>query len=358
MTTVAARGRPLPSGQALTAVGLLGSLRSLAVSPGCWMFTNMLFPSGVVTTPVISQPFGPVKKRRIVASGGIGRQHLVVANIGVVALVEHTGRDVRLDPEHAACIEPEAIRRAKDIPFDGAMLVGFGHGRIAAEHKDVPLKPAGLGITVLLAPADDMAIDVLGAGIGRIDCRSLVRTTVAVIGERAVDLLRGRVHRDPLRTVHLRGADFVCRGAGLYHDLRLAREAGTGVETMLTVHQRQPFALPIGVEPGDIEGAAFEEPQVRGAIVRRVGALTDKLVDVLAAFIVPHVDDHAVVSTEGHHRPLVFEAPQRRMFHWLSAADQMDRFRRSSRSGSARWDGARHRSAGRAHASGTQNPSW
>ena len=72
MTTVAARGRPLPSGQALTAVGLLGSLRSLAVSPGCWMFTNIVFPSGVVTTPVSSQPFGPVKKRRISPVAWIG----------------------------------------------------------------------------------------------------------------------------------------------------------------------------------------------------------------------------------------------------------------------------------------------
>jgi hypothetical protein len=64
---VAERGRPAaaPSGQALIAVGLVGSLRSREVSPGCWMLTNMLAPSGVVTTPVISQALGPVRKRRV-----------------------------------------------------------------------------------------------------------------------------------------------------------------------------------------------------------------------------------------------------------------------------------------------------
>ena len=79
-----------------------------------------------------------------------------------------------------------------------------------------------------------MTIDILGAGIGRID-RSLVRTTVAVIGERAIGVLGGRVDRNPLRTVHLCGTHFVCCGAGLHHDLRLAREARSRVEAVLTV---------------------------------------------------------------------------------------------------------------------------
>jgi hypothetical protein len=64
ITTVAERGRPEPSGHALTAVGFFGSPRSLDVSPGCWMLTNMVRLSGVVTTPVTSQPLGPVRKRR------------------------------------------------------------------------------------------------------------------------------------------------------------------------------------------------------------------------------------------------------------------------------------------------------
>src|SRR5262245_9375303 len=175
------------------------------------------------------------QKAADLASGGIRRQHLVVAHIGIVVLVEHAGRDVRLNPEHATCVEPEPIRGTKNIPFDGAVLVGFGHGGVAAEHENVPLEPVGLGITVLFAPADDMTIDVLGARIGWVDRRALVRTTGAVIGERAIDLLGGWVDRNPLRTVHLCGTNFVCCGAGLHHDLRLAREARSRVEAVLAV---------------------------------------------------------------------------------------------------------------------------
>jgi hypothetical protein len=67
ITMAAERGRPPagPSGHAPTARGAAGLLRSLAVSPGCWTLTNMLVPSGVVTTPVISEALGPVRKRRI-----------------------------------------------------------------------------------------------------------------------------------------------------------------------------------------------------------------------------------------------------------------------------------------------------
>src|SRR5215510_3155324 len=175
------------------------------------------------------------QKAADLARGRIRRQHLVVAHIGIVVLVERTGRDIRLDPEHATCVEPEPIRGTKNMSFDSAMLVGFSHGRIAAEHENVPLEPTSLGITILFAPADDMTIDILGAGIGGVDCWSLVRPTGAVIGERTIDLLRGWVDRNPLRTIHLCGTHFVCCGAGLHHDLRLAREARSRVEAVLTV---------------------------------------------------------------------------------------------------------------------------
>src|SRR5262245_25519484 len=70
MAVVALRGRPpfAPSGQELIALGFFGSLRpgcSMGGSPGCWIFTNIVFPSGVHVSPVISQPMGPVKNRRM-----------------------------------------------------------------------------------------------------------------------------------------------------------------------------------------------------------------------------------------------------------------------------------------------------
>ena len=52
------------SGQLETALGLAGSERSEGDSPGCWTLINIVFKSGVISTPVISQPFGPIKKRR------------------------------------------------------------------------------------------------------------------------------------------------------------------------------------------------------------------------------------------------------------------------------------------------------
>lgn len=65
ITTVAERGRPAPSGQRESFIGSAGSLRSLGDSPGCWMLTNIVRRSGVMTTPVTSQPAGPSRKRRI-----------------------------------------------------------------------------------------------------------------------------------------------------------------------------------------------------------------------------------------------------------------------------------------------------
>ena len=55
---VADRGSA-PSGQVLTAVGF----SAVPPSPGCWMFTNSDVRSGVAVMPVISQPFGPTRKR-------------------------------------------------------------------------------------------------------------------------------------------------------------------------------------------------------------------------------------------------------------------------------------------------------
>ena len=70
MAIVAERGRPPegPSGQELTAFGFFGSLRggwSSGNSPGCCTLMKSVRRSGVCTIPVISQPRGPTRKRRI-----------------------------------------------------------------------------------------------------------------------------------------------------------------------------------------------------------------------------------------------------------------------------------------------------
>lgn len=70
ITIVVGRGRWL-NGKLLTAVGLVTDgapnrpFHKLVDSPGCCTSTNIVRPSGVVITPVISQPRGPVRKRLI-----------------------------------------------------------------------------------------------------------------------------------------------------------------------------------------------------------------------------------------------------------------------------------------------------
>src|SRR5262245_50924140 len=61
------RGRPpaSPSGQELYCFGFAGSFEPDGASPGCWMPTNIVRSSGVTKTPVISQEFGPTRKRRV-----------------------------------------------------------------------------------------------------------------------------------------------------------------------------------------------------------------------------------------------------------------------------------------------------
>jgi hypothetical protein len=41
---------------------------SVPFSPGCWTLKNRVLPSGVTAMPVISQSFGPTRKRRTVSA--------------------------------------------------------------------------------------------------------------------------------------------------------------------------------------------------------------------------------------------------------------------------------------------------
>jgi 5-methyltetrahydrofolate--homocysteine methyltransferase len=54
-----------PSGQELKRFGSAGLLAPVGASPGCWMPTNIVRRSSVTHTPVTSQMFGPVRKRRV-----------------------------------------------------------------------------------------------------------------------------------------------------------------------------------------------------------------------------------------------------------------------------------------------------
>ena len=65
MTMVAERGaRVPPSGQWLLKCAGLAMFGRRVVSPGCWMLTNSAGRRAISAMPVISQSFGPTRKRR------------------------------------------------------------------------------------------------------------------------------------------------------------------------------------------------------------------------------------------------------------------------------------------------------
>lgn len=67
-TNVAERGRLVEEAVVwLSGQALVGAVK-LPFSPGCCTLQNKVLPSGVTTTPVISQSLGPTRKRRTVAS--------------------------------------------------------------------------------------------------------------------------------------------------------------------------------------------------------------------------------------------------------------------------------------------------
>jgi hypothetical protein len=79
--------------------GADGDERPPAASPGCWTLMNRLRKSGVALIPVISQAFGPVRKRRISPLATSCDEHLVVAKPLVVTTVEDAAGNVGLDPQ-------------------------------------------------------------------------------------------------------------------------------------------------------------------------------------------------------------------------------------------------------------------
>ena len=154
MATVAERGRPTPSGQALTPVGFFGSLRSLAVSPGCWMLTNIVRPSGVHGDAGDLAADRPGQEAAELAGRGVGGQHLVVAEPPRVAL--------------------------QRVEVDMSVWI---HSTPRASNS----RPSGA--------AEDVALDVAALGLGVARCRDRRRATKMSQWKR-----RGRRSRRSLRS--------------------------------------------------------------------------------------------------------------------------------------------------------------
>ncbi len=80
--------------------------------------------------------------------------------------------------------------------------------RIARQQEEIPLEAVAAVIATGRAPADeDLAIGVLGPGVGAVQRLVLLEAAVLVVGQGAVGLGPVGMHGHPLRPVHGGGAE-------------------------------------------------------------------------------------------------------------------------------------------------------
>src|SRR5262245_60351178 len=225
------------------------------------MLTNRLRRSGDTSAPVISQPLGPVRKRRISP---------VVTSAASIWLLPSLAYGPRFSAvgETSVWIQSvpaESKRRPSGLPKPFSS---------PPRAKTLQRNSVAAG----LAPAHDLAVDVVGARVGTVDAGLPVPAALGVVGERDVDVAVARVDGDPFRPVHLRRAGRVGREARVDERLRRRR-------------QGQPASRTVRVEARDVERAAVEQV----AAFPVPGPRADELVDVLEGLVVAHVDGEAAV---------------------------------------------------------------
>ncbi|MNZ98925.1 hypothetical protein D3C78_1182300 [compost metagenome] len=113
----------------------------------------------------------------------------------------------------------------------------FMNAGVARQQEEIPLEAVTAVIARGRAPADDLAIGVLGPGVGAIEGLVLLEAAVLVVGQGAVGLGPVGMHGHPLRPVHGGGAE---PGRGLPGEdehLPLIGEAVLPGQAVLAVHQ-------------------------------------------------------------------------------------------------------------------------
>ena len=247
ITTVAERGTPSPSGQTL--FGLPSANASaVVVAPGCWTLTNIVRRSGVVTTPVISWPVGPVRKRRISPVVGIGRQHLRCCRTPRGRPCSARSRRCRSGSRGG---RPRRTRghpgrrrccRVSERLTGRIAAVGFGPARTKMfQAKRVAAWSSFASRQRMIWPNW-----LRPRGFARSACSA---SAAGVVGQREIDLAGARIDRAPLRPVHLRRADASAASAGVDEDVGVVGEAvPPRVSAVLAGHERQPLTGAVVVE--------------------------------------------------------------------------------------------------------------
>jgi hypothetical protein len=187
ITTVAERGAAAgaQSGQLEKRRAAPGRCARWGFSPGCCTLMNIVRPSGVQVAPVISQPTGPVRKRRISPAGGSQASIWLLPSWparpcpSAVATTCRSGSTAR----------PRRRRRGRRGRRRVALDVALGLGAFVAPGR----RPAAGGSSgsgavevAVVLPADDLAHVLLARGLAA-STPGWPGRRAAVVGERAVD---------------------------------------------------------------------------------------------------------------------------------------------------------------------------
>ena len=149
---------------------------------------------------------------------------------------------------------------------------------------------------------------LFGARIGRVD---LVGLAALVVGQHDVDAPGDRMRFHVLRPIHRRGAEQVAGAPRVDHHVGLTVKSVGRRQRTLTVNQRQPAHLAVGLEARGIERPAVEQVAVRLRSRGIVFAIGDELVDVFHARIVARVEGDAPVVADRMGRALVRRTAER-----------------------------------------------
>ncbi len=193
------------------------------------------------------------------------------------------------------------------------------HGRVACDHKQVPVERHGRRIAAFFAPAQNLPVLVLGAWVRATDRLAFI-AAFDVVGQRAIHLAILGADHDPFRAVHACGFHDTGSHARMNQHFGLIVETGSGVQAILAVGQFDPLAFAFRVirvavtrvELRDVQGAVVQQVAVGFGVLVIDLVAADELVDELATLVIAHVHHGAPALGLGERRVLMLEAPERR----------------------------------------------
>ncbi len=153
-----------------------------------------------------------------------------------------------------------------------------------------------------------MAKGILGARIGGIH---LIVLALGIVGEHDINAAIDRVRLHVLGAVHLGRAEKITGTPGFDQHIGLTFEAVLLGQRTLTEYQRHPLDLAIFMEFGHVKRAFIQQVHIGSAIIRVELARRHELVDIVEAFVVAQIEDHAPVLVDDGFGTLMLETAKR-----------------------------------------------